>query len=622
MTKNLSANAERIARHYWGEPNAKLSVKGRTLRWGTHGSKELDLSKGGTWYDFESDQGGGVIDIVKQYGKLGISGSVADVLERQFGIQKQNQSTLAPASYIQKIYSYFNADGAEAYQVLRMFPKTFRQRRPDGKGGYVYSMKGVELLPYNLVGIMQNPDAPIFIVEGEACADGLIALGLVATTNSGGAKKWDDALTQYFEGRDVVILPDNDNAGRDHAEVVTKALWGRARRIKRVELPNLQEKGDVVDWLAAGGDTGGLLELVKAAKMVSEDQVADVQPEDVAQVDAVDGELVIEPFATMDRDAVFSMPPVEFLVDQLLTETGFSMMYGSPGTGKSFVAIDIALSIAHGIAWQGFDAKPGAVLYIAGEGIGGFGKRWKAWEKHKAIKSVPDMYLLPTAVNFRDKHDIARLTATIKGLGKQFKLVIVDTVARALLGGEENSSTDMGLFVKACDDIKGITGGALLAVHHAGKDSTKGARGSTALLGAVDTSILIGKLDDVVSMKVEKQKDAEPIEAGLNFKMLTVPASISETSVVLQRIDVGNVSGKKPWRPSGNSKRALQILQNLAVDRGQSRVPYAVWTDKMRSDMPDTPATTRGSARDVLIEKEWVISVDGVCWKNNELTTV
>jgi hypothetical protein len=263
MTKNLSANAERIARHYWGEPNAKLSVKGRTLRWGTHGSKELDLSKGGTWYDFESDQGGGVIDIVKQYGKLGISGSVADVLERQFGIQKQNQSTLAPASYIQKIYSYFNADGAEAYQVLRMFPKTFRQRRPDGKGGYVYSMKGVELLPYNLVGIMQNPDAPIFIVEGEACADALIALGLVATTNSGGAKKWDDALTQYFEGRDVVILPDNDNAGRDHAKVVTKALWGRARRIKRVELPNLQEKGDVVDWLAAGGDTGGLLELVK-----------------------------------------------------------------------------------------------------------------------------------------------------------------------------------------------------------------------------------------------------------------------------------------------------------------------------------------------------------------------
>ena len=90
MTQNITAHAERIARHYWGEPNAKLSINGRTLRWGTKGSKELDLIKK-TWYSFEDEVGGGIVDLVRRYGNLGISGSVADVLEREFGIQRQAQ---------------------------------------------------------------------------------------------------------------------------------------------------------------------------------------------------------------------------------------------------------------------------------------------------------------------------------------------------------------------------------------------------------------------------------------------------------------------------------------------------------------------------------------------------
>ena len=606
---NIAAHAERIARHYWGEPNAKLSVKGRTLRWGNKGSRELDLAKG-AWYDFEEEEGGGVIDLVKRHANLGISGSVADVLEREFGIQKQAQKALEPRQYIQRIHSYYDADGAEAYQALRMYPKSFRLRQPDGKGGYLHNIKGIEPLPYNLPDIIKNPNAPVFVVEGEACADVLSAAGLIATTNHGGAGKWGEEHAQHLEGRKVVVMPDNDEVGMRHADKVIATLWGKAEMIKRVDLPGLPEKGDVVDYLRQHS----IEELVALVQKTARIEAA---PE-VAVNDDVPQE--IERYKMMRRDAVFAMPPVEFLVDGLITDTGFTMMYGAPGTGKSFLAIDIALSVAHGQPWQGQGVKQGPVLYIAGEGIGGFGKRWKAWERHHGKVDEPDLYLLPTAVNFREPEDIARLVATIEDIDQPFSLVIVDTVARAIAGAEENSSTDMGLFVAACDEIKALTGGALLAVHHAGKDANRGARGSTALLGAVDTSLMVSKSEDIVVLRTEKMKDAEPMD-DINLRMVTVSATISETSVVLERTDE-KPKKKKAWRPTGAQKRALQVFENLCVDRGSAKVRYSDWMAKMRSDMPDTPDSTKGSARDALIDNEWIISVDGVCWKNKELDGV
>lgn len=608
---NIAAHAERIARHYWGEPNAKLSVKGRTLRWGTKGSRELDLTKG-AWYDFEQEEGGGVIDLVKRHGKLGISGSVADVLEREFGIQKQAQKALEPKQYIQRIHSYYDADGAEAYQALRMYPKSFRLRQPDGKGGYLHNIKGITPLPYNLPGIMQKPGQPVFVVEGEQCADVLIEAGLVATTNHGGAGKWGEEHAQHLEGRNVIVMPDNDQVGHRHADAVVASLWGKANQIKRVDLPGLPDKGDVVDYLR----THTLDELVAEVRKVE----PLTEAPQVAEGDIVAEEQAIERYKMMRRDAVFAMPPVEFLVDGLITDTGFTMMYGAPGTGKSFIAIDIALSVAHGQPWQGQAVKQGPVLYIAGEGIGGFGKRWKAWERHHGKVDEPDLYLLPTAVNFREPEDIARLVATIEDIEQPFSLVIVDTVARAIAGAEENSSTDMGLFVAACDEIKALTGGALLAVHHAGKSADRGARGSSALLGGVDTSLMIGKSDDIVTLRVEKQKDAEPLD-DINLRMVTVSATISETSVVLERTDE-KPKKKRAWRPTGAIKRALQVFENLCVDRGSPKIRYNDWAAKMHSEMPDTPDSTKGSARNKLIEEEWIISVDGVCWKNKELDGV
>ena len=614
MANNIAAHAERIARHYWGEPNKKLSKKGM-LRWGNAGSKELDVQRG-VYFDFEENHGGGVVEIVRRYGPQTITGSVADVLRREFGIDNRQAEALKPAKYIEKIYDYVGPDGDVRYQVLRYHPKTFRQRRPDGKGGWLYNMDGVEALPFNLVGILANPEAPVFIVEGEKAAERLMKLGLVATTSHGGAGKWGDALAPYFVGRNCIVLPDNDNAGRRHADQVVRALWGKAKAIKRVELDGLPEKGDVVDWLFSGHNVGDLMAAVKATPAL-DSAPAEVDDADEALESEIEDDGALKPYRLLDQDDVWSMPPVEFLVDELIPERSFARIYGAPGSGKSFLAIDMALSVAHGVDWQGKKVKQGPVLYIAGEGLGGFGKRWKAWSMHHKLEQKPDMYLLPVAVNMMDEQDVARLCLTVEEMGREWALVIVDTVARAIAGADENAAQSIGMFVQACDRVRGVAGGTMLAVHHSGKDSSRGARGSNALLGALDTSIVVGKLDDVVTIKVEKQKDAEPIDE-MSFNMVSVQVGVTETSIVLERTDapVAGPKRKKPMTPS--HQRALTALQNLCAERGV-RVPVSSWHEAHERDCPDTHRSTRSTARDALVDAGFVVIADGVCWVNNDL---
>lgn len=468
MTQNIAAYIQQIATYYWGEPKEK---RGHELRWGTHGSRSVDLRKG-TWFDFEANEGGGVIDMVRINEGAQLR-SLPEILEKQFGIAKQVQQTIQPARYMSKAYDYIDEHGECIYQVVRYEPKTFRQRRPDGKGGWVWNVKDVTPVPYNLPGIMADKDAAIWVVEGEKCAQLLIKQGFVATTNHGGAKNWSADLNKWFAGRNVIVLPDADAAGTRHAEVVVSNLYPVAKAVKLVTIPGLTDKQDVYDWMVAGGTRDRLAEIAAATPVLSD--APDVQ--DNVQEERPDV------FDVYDVHYLRNMPPVEWLVDGLLTKHGFSVLYGEPGAGKSFLAIDMALSVAYGKAWHDNAVQRGAVLYIAGEGVGGLGKRIKAWQAHHKLTADVPFYVLPTAVRFREPDDVERLLRTIDHLDTKFSAVFVDTVARALLGGDENSATDMGMFVDACEIVKRHCECAVVAIHHSGKDAARGMRGSTALLG-------------------------------------------------------------------------------------------------------------------------------------------
>jgi DNA primase len=140
-------------------------------------------------------------------------------------------------------YDYHDQNGALAYQVVRMVPKTFRQRRPDGAGGWTWNMSGVERVLYRLPELLRAaPDATVFITEGEKDVDALRERCLVATTNPGGAGKWQPGMSEYLRGRHVVILPDNDEAGEKHTNDVAAMLQGVARSIHILRLPGCSRR--------------------------------------------------------------------------------------------------------------------------------------------------------------------------------------------------------------------------------------------------------------------------------------------------------------------------------------------------------------------------------------------
>jgi hypothetical protein len=163
-------------------------------------------------------------------------------------------------------YDYRDADGTLLFQVVRYEPKGFVQRRPSGNGGWLWGLDGIEPVLYRLPELLAaDPAQVVFVVEGEKDVDRLRDLGLVATCNPMGAGKWRDGYAAALQGRHVAVLLDNDRAGRDHARAGARSVAPRAAQAKVVDLPGLPPKGDVSDFLDAGGTADDLRRLVEQA---------------------------------------------------------------------------------------------------------------------------------------------------------------------------------------------------------------------------------------------------------------------------------------------------------------------------------------------------------------------
>jgi hypothetical protein len=254
-----------VALHLLGEPNAALS-KANELRFGAHGSLAVDLDKG-VWHSHETGDGGGVLDLIKQH--TGISTRVQQMSWlKDNGMIEAAALPRPPATPAQPVkqkavaqYNYVDEGGTLLFQVVRFEPKNFRQRRPL-EGGWSWSVKDVRKVPYRLPELLAEVDTTIYIVEGEKDVDRLMSLGLLATCNAGGAGKWPAELSAFFRDRHVVILPDNDEPGRKHAAKVSAALQAVGAKVRIIHLPDLPDKGDVSDWLDAGGTVGQLQDLL------------------------------------------------------------------------------------------------------------------------------------------------------------------------------------------------------------------------------------------------------------------------------------------------------------------------------------------------------------------------
>lgn len=172
-------------------------------------------------------------------------------------------------------------------------------------------------------------------------------------------------------------------------------------------------------------------------------------------------------------------------VDGVLPLEGIGVLYGPPGSGKTFLAIDMALSVATGRRWMGKDVEVTDVVYVASEGGRRAAKnRIVAWRNHNAVPDTSRFRCL--SANFALMEGADNLIATMKAKGVVPGLVVIDTLNQNLGGGDENSSHDMGRFITAVKRIQRVFGCFALVVHHSGKDVARGSRGHSSLLGAVD----------------------------------------------------------------------------------------------------------------------------------------
>ena len=258
-----------IVQYFRGEPTL---TKPTEWRWGTHGSLSVSLEKN-CWYNHEAGEGGDTIGFVEREFGCRREDAISWLLDNE--IYSDRAATAKPSVHrpapplgrIVATYDYVNESGVLLFQVVRCDPKAFRQRRPNGQGGWSWSVRGVPQVPYRLPELMQAiaEKRTILIDEGEKDVDTSLKHGIAATCNAGGAGRWHRELSNYLRGADVVLVPDNDFAGRDHMNKVGLALTGIAARIRLLELPDLPEKGDVSDWLANGGTVEMLSELIARA---------------------------------------------------------------------------------------------------------------------------------------------------------------------------------------------------------------------------------------------------------------------------------------------------------------------------------------------------------------------
>jgi hypothetical protein len=253
---------------------------------------------------------------------------------------------------------------------------------------------------------------------------------------------------------------------------------------------------------------------VAADPFGADDTVPTTHPVDLDPEAAETLRTVAPRFRLYDLDDLANLPEPTWLVRDILPAESFAVLYGVSGCGKSFLSLDMALCIAAGVPWQGRTVRQGAVAYLAGEGVRGLNKRIRAWlveHPDADVKQVRrNFHVIPQAVQLlRDGHANA-LFNTLEEI-KDLRLVVVDTWARSLVGGDENSAKDSGIAVDVLDRIKVRLGATTLVIHHTGKDGTA-ERGSGSLRGAADAMLLLKPIPAAgqVSLICDKAKDSVP----------------------------------------------------------------------------------------------------------------
>jgi len=329
----------------------------------------------------------------------------------------------------------------------------------------------------------------LYVAEGYATCASIYAAtktNTIFALSSGNLPKVCKAIQEAFPKVELVVAADNDEAG-------IKAAKASGR-------PYATPKKQGYDWNDVFVEEGeeAVREGLSKAKL---------------------------PDKLFTKAEDIEMTPPQWLIDGMVEQEALSMVFGASGAGKTFVVLDMALSVATGKAYHGKEVKQAPVCYIAGEGHAGFARRINAWATHNdvSLKGVP-FYKSTSTVVMNDPDDANKLMSEIDGIVQEVgepKLIILDTMDRTLAGSDSDDK-DVAAYLTVCDEVRLKYGATVIVVHHVGHNHQERARGSTRLKGRLDSEYRVEMWGDFkLILTPTKMKDAEE-PAPMSFLKVTI----------------------------------------------------------------------------------------------------
>lgn len=264
-------------------------------------------------------------------------------------------------------------------------------------------------------------------------------------------------------------------------------------------------------------------------------------------------------------DDLRQLPPPSWLVEPFIPDRGVSVLFGASGSLKSFLALDWTLSIAAGTEWLGHPTATGPTVYLALEGGHGLLKRIEAWQQLHPDVDVSDFRAVIDIVSLLEEGDVQLLAEAVKEeIAEPPRVIVIDTVARAMPAGDENSARDVGLLIAASDLLARTFECSVLLVHHSGHGETGRERGSSALPGAAEARLRLSRSGDRLTLTTLKQKDhseADPL--NLTYR------EVGE-SLVIEAGEQGS------WRPTDAMSQVLRVLGDASGPLSQRQLEEAV----------------------------------------------
>jgi putative DNA primase/helicase len=389
-------------------------------------------------------------------------------------------------------YDYCDENGELLFQVVRFEPKDFRQRRPDGKGGWSWKLNGVRRVLYHLPELIGARS--VMVCEGEKDCETAMALGLVATCNPHGAGKWRPEFADKLKGKRVCIIADADDPGRKHAESVALCLAGNVNSLRVIELPGAK---DLTEWVAHGGTREALLQLLRGA--------AEWKP----KLQATGG------FTLSHLSDLLARPdvPLEYVVENLLVSGTVSCVVAKPKVGKSTFARNLCLAVSRGEDFLGFSTKQGECIYLALE------------EREEDLKN--DFRAM--GADGREPIYIHAAAAPAEGMaglcdlvrGRRPVLVVIDPLFRLARIRDEKAYAETYAALGPLIDVAREAGTHVLLTHHAGKsakaDAIDAPLGSTAIGGAVCTLVHLKRTETMRTIQTVQRIGQDIPETVVQF---------------------------------------------------------------------------------------------------------